>query len=131
MKTLAVVLVCLFPITDGLAQVVRGRTTAANSNVSAVAVSLINHRGQAIAQAISDSTGSFSLNAPRAGTYQLRASRLGYAQFNSERVEVKADDGSGRAESPGHHGAATGTRSSGRIRETASPLGQWILPHAR
>lgn len=59
--------------------------------LSAVAVMLLDSTDVAVAFAESDSAGRFSIEAPRAGAYRVRADRLGYGDLISEVFSLETD----------------------------------------
>ena len=69
------------------AQRVRGRVlheAPPRTAIALVHVSLLNQRDSLIGDVRTDSTGIFSLRAPKAGRYKLRARRLGYQVVTSD-----------------------------------------------
>jgi hypothetical protein len=76
------------------AQTVSGRVldAATDAPIREVTVTLLD-AGRAVTRAAAtDSTGVFSLRLPRAGRYQLRAERLGYASVTTPPLEFLAGD---------------------------------------
>ncbi len=75
------------------AQVVSGRVIDASSGegVATAGVVLLDSLSQPVAAATADSVGGFVLEAPAAGAYRLRASRIGYKEVTTKPVDL-ADD---------------------------------------
>lgn len=75
-------------------QVVRGRVMDAGTQgaLRGAAVELVDASGTTRRWVLSDSTGRFELAAGRAGTYVVRASRIGYTTTSSPAVTVAAAD---------------------------------------
>jgi hypothetical protein len=60
--------------------------------VRAVLVELRTARGRALGTAVTDSVGIFRLNVPEAGTFRLRARRIGYQDVESPGFDVAATE---------------------------------------
>lgn len=73
--------VCLFLATALPAQTVEGRVVDAESGVPipGALVRLLEPSGRGVAAALADASGGYRLTAPGAGTYQVRAERVGFA----------------------------------------------------
>ncbi|MDQ2667851.1 MAG: carboxypeptidase-like regulatory domain-containing protein [Gemmatimonadota bacterium] len=80
MRALALPLVAtLLTVVPAQAQVVRGTAITPDSAlVPGVIVTLFDASGTAVARALADDGGSFSMNAPAAGTYHIEAKRIAY-----------------------------------------------------
>lgn len=76
------------------AQRVTGRVVESGSGerVSTAQVSLVDEAGTTVRTAISDTAGYFVLDARRPGTYRLRAARIGYADYTSDRIDLQAGE---------------------------------------
>ncbi|HEV7994122.1 MAG TPA: carboxypeptidase regulatory-like domain-containing protein [Gemmatimonadaceae bacterium] len=91
-------LVALVPLAVGAppvhAQIVRGRAIAAadSTPVSGVVVQLARTSNVVVAQTLSEARGGFTLRAPAAGEYRLRALRIGFRPTLGEQFSV-ADSG--------------------------------------
>lgn len=89
---------CIAFASGAAAQHIRGKVSDATAQTPVAAVKLDLARGsELIASTLSDSLGRFSLTVPRAGEYELRALRVGYATtivpavriLSSETLEVE------------------------------------------
>jgi hypothetical protein len=76
------------------AQVVTGRTldSATREIVPATLISLLNIAGDSLHAMLSDGDGLFRLSVPGAGSYALRAQRLGYADLTTTQFLVRPDE---------------------------------------
>jgi hypothetical protein len=73
---LALTLLCAH---QGRAQIVRGTAITPDSAlVPGVIVTLIDQKGTAVARALADDGGSFTMKAPSAGTYHIEAKRIAF-----------------------------------------------------
>ena len=71
------------------AQVVRGvALDAAGQPIPGVVVALLDSAGAVRVRALSDAAGAFSIRAPSAGTYRLRALRIGFQPIDSRLLAV-------------------------------------------
>lgn len=77
--------------TPGLAQQAAGTTRLADSGApaSGTAVLLINTAGVIIAGTLSGSDGGYVLHAPSAGTFRIRARRMGFAPDSSNELRFE------------------------------------------
>lgn len=77
-----------------LAQVITGRIVQVDSEVpvAAAAVRLLNDLGQVVGHTTSSSAGTFVLNAPRAGRFQIGVEALGHTAMTTDPVEVPQAD---------------------------------------
>lgn len=74
------------------AQLVRGRLVDAGEQAAAIVlVRLLAADGHAAAETLSDSTGDFTLRAPGAGQFRLRAERIGFASLDVGPFTVSRD----------------------------------------
>lgn len=75
------------------AQVINGRVLEVGTDRPIVGASLrlYDDKGVTQAIAIADGSGTFTLRAPRAGQYRVRAERIGYATSTSVFFEVRSD----------------------------------------
>ena len=91
----AVVLATLFILraSIGQSQSLNGRVLEAGSDRAIAGVSLRLYDAQGItrAVAISDASGVFTIRAPTANRYQVRAERFGYQRLTTDFVELRAD----------------------------------------
>jgi len=87
------------------AQTVQGTLReASGAPVNRVLVALVDAGGRQVARALTDAEGGFSVRAPAAGRYSLRAERIGYAAVTSPAFELS--DGETRTERLVASGAA-------------------------
>jgi hypothetical protein len=89
----AVITALLLFVAEGAeGQVVRGRVMDAGTSggLRGAAVELVDASGTTRRWVLSDSTGRFALQADRAGTYVVGASRVGYTTTSSPAVTVAA-----------------------------------------
>lgn len=86
------VLVASWPGAELDAQRVTGRVVEAGSGnrVAFAQVALVDDGGAVVRTTASDSAGYFVLEAARPGTYRLRAVRIGYADYTSANIELRA-----------------------------------------
>ncbi|HYH80632.1 MAG TPA: carboxypeptidase regulatory-like domain-containing protein [Longimicrobium sp.] len=79
------------------AQTVRGTLReASGAPVNRVLVALVDGSGRQVARTLTDAEGGFTVRAPAAGRYSLRAERVGYAAVTSPAFEL--GDGETRTE---------------------------------
>lgn len=62
-----------------------------NQPIAGAQVAMLLEGRRQVAQALTDSTGAFTISVPRQGQYRLRASRLGYAEATTPEVSVGGD----------------------------------------
>jgi hypothetical protein len=87
--TAAIVAVLSTPLA---AQIVRGNARVDGTTHASVETSvlLVDESGSLVAGAMTDENGVYVLRAPRAGTYRVRARRIGFAPVTSEPLSVAA-----------------------------------------
>lgn len=90
----AAVLAALFICAPAAAQSVEGRVTEslAQQPVAGAQVQLLDTAGVSVANVVTDSSGAFSLRAPEAGEYRLRADRVGLRSTLTRPVPLTADE---------------------------------------
>ena len=88
------VLVAALAAQSAVAQTVRGSLVDSVSRVPlpATLVTLIDERGTERAHAVSDQTGQYVLTAPAAGSYRIRAKRIGFRPLVSPALTLSATD---------------------------------------
>jgi hypothetical protein len=98
-RALLVTLVMLAVVPAGVtpvlhAQAVRGRVTEAETRqpIAGVQLRLINSSNVAVAQAVSSDDGLFVLPARSAGWHRIEATRVGYADLATERLNVRRQE---------------------------------------
>jgi len=105
MRTLFPLAALLAMAAPAAAQTVQGTLReASGAPVNRVLVALVDAGGRQVARALTDAEGGFSVRAPAAGRYSLRAERIGYAAVTSPAFELK--DGETRTERLVASGAA-------------------------
>ena len=83
----------LFAAAPAAAQAVQGTLREpSGAPVERVLVALVDAGGTQVARALTGTDGSFSLRAPAAGRYTLRAERIGYAAVVSPPFELRAGE---------------------------------------
>lgn len=82
--------VCGITASSVSAQIVRGRVLeeGVGTPLSGAMIVLIDNEGTQVGRILTDELGRFTLRAPRAGTYNLRADRIGYASITSPPLEL-------------------------------------------
>ncbi|HEU4560042.1 MAG TPA: carboxypeptidase-like regulatory domain-containing protein, partial [Longimicrobium sp.] len=81
----------LFAAAPAAAQTVQGTLReASGAPVERVLVALVDAGGTQVARALTGADGSFSLRAPAAGRYRVRAERIGYVTVTSAPFELEA-----------------------------------------
>ena len=86
-------LAALFGAVPAAAQAVEGTLREpGGAPVERVLVALVDERGTQVARVLTGTDGSFSLRAPAAGRYSLRAERIGYAAIVSPAFELRAGE---------------------------------------
>ena len=82
--------VCAVLSSPAKAQTVRGVVTdrATGNPVGGVVMTLLDSLDRTPRRAMTDQTGAFAILAPGAGTYQLRAMRIGFRPFTTDRFAV-------------------------------------------
>ena len=80
--------------TDALAQEVRGRLLDPDgeTGLGSAMMVLLDSDGNEVDRALTRPTGLFLLRAPAAGSYRLRAERIGYATTHSGYLDLAADE---------------------------------------
>ena len=88
------VLVAALAAQSAVAQTVRGSLVDSVSRVPlpATLVTLIDERGTERAHAVSDQSGQYVLTAPAAGSYRIRAKRIGFRPLVSPALTLGASD---------------------------------------
>jgi hypothetical protein len=125
--------ILLVPV-RGAAQVVTGVLAEADGRpVEQVLVALVDSAGHQRAAALTDGAGAFTIRAPAAGRYSLRAERIGYATVNSAAFVLR--DGETRTQRLTASGravmlqalrvTAAGRRCSGRAAGSAETATLW------
>ena len=78
------------PVGNAHAQHIRGsvRDVASNQAIAGVVLTLHGGDSAVVASSVSDANGAWRLNAPRAGTYFIRARRLGYEPWITDEVLI-------------------------------------------
>lgn len=86
----AVVLLLAWDAAPLAAQRVEGRLRDADTEaaIAGATLALLDDAGTVVHSAVSGVAGEFSLRAPRAGVYRIRASRLGYRDATSGPVDL-------------------------------------------
>lgn len=74
----------------GEAQLISGRVVidGTEDGIGAAALLLVDTAGTRRASSVSDSTGSFRIMAPAAGTYRIRVEHIGYAPLETSAVQA-------------------------------------------
>lgn len=90
-ETLLLAFVLTAEVAPSSAQLFQGQITEAESTarLAAADVSLLNQAGDPLSRTLSDHEGFFHLRAPRAGSYRLRVSLIGYLPFTSELITAE------------------------------------------
>jgi hypothetical protein len=93
-RTGAVLVVLLFSPAPLRAQVVEGTVTSGDTGapIRGAVVRLLDARGDASAEGVTDDAGAFSLRASAAGRYRLRAERVGYESVTSDAFDLAVGD---------------------------------------
>lgn len=75
-------------------QVVQGRLVDADADRSleGAMITLLGSSGSAVGNTLTDAMGRFVLIAPEAGTYTLRAERIGFSSVEADTVRLEAGD---------------------------------------
>jgi hypothetical protein len=74
------------------AQIVRGRVESqSHASVDGAVLLLIDSAGTVASRALSNGTGDYAIRAPAPGQFHLRALRIGFRPFNSERFQLSSD----------------------------------------
>ncbi|HEX6747896.1 MAG TPA: carboxypeptidase regulatory-like domain-containing protein [Longimicrobium sp.] len=116
------------------AQTVTGSLTEPGGRpVEQVLVALVDAQGRQRAAAFTDATGAFTIRAPGAGRYSLRAERIGYATVTSPTFDLR--DGETRTERLNASGravalqalrvTAAGRRCAGRTERASETATLW------
>ena len=89
----ASVLAAAVPV-SGTAQTVRGTVSDSvlGNPVGRGFVVLVGSDGREIRRALTNADGSFTLQAPRAGSYQIRSERIGYRRWTSDPFALTANE---------------------------------------
>ncbi len=77
-----------------VAQTFQGRVLedGTEAPVATALVTLLNADGEQVAVSIADEAGRYTVRAPEAGIYRLRAERIGFATFETPLLEAGASD---------------------------------------
>ena len=83
-------LACAATASPAIAQIVRGRVLeeGAGTPLPGAMIVLIDSEGTQVGRILTDDLGRFTLRAPQAGAYTLRADRIGYASITSPPLEL-------------------------------------------
>ncbi|HEY0155044.1 MAG TPA: carboxypeptidase-like regulatory domain-containing protein, partial [Longimicrobium sp.] len=94
LRTMALVLACSAVPAALASQTVAGTLVAADRGtpLAGATVTLLDEGGRAVAAASSRANGGFTLTAPAAGRYRVRAERVGHASTLSAPITLAAGE---------------------------------------